>query len=198
MGGGGPQPPREASYFPDPGAFRAWLEEHHAECDELWVGYYKKATGRPSQTWSESVDQALCFGWIDGIRRSVDEERYVIRFTPRGPRSRWSRVNLEKYEALDAAGLVTPAGAAAFARRRPDEPAGYSYEHAEPSLAPEHLARFREQPEAWAFFESQPPGYRRTAIAWVNAAKREETRTRRVETLIDDSSRGLRIKQLRR
>jgi uncharacterized protein YdeI (YjbR/CyaY-like superfamily) len=187
-----------AVYFPDSKAFRSWLEGHHQDTDELWVGYHKKATGKPSMTWPESVDQALCFGWIDGIRKSVDEERYMIRFTPRRPNSHWSRVNLDKYEILLQDGLVEPEGIAAFERRKSDRTAQYSYEREEPALTPDQLTIFQQNPAAWVFFQAEPAGYRRTAVAWVNSAKREETRSRRLTTLITDSAQGLRIKQMRR
>lgn len=187
-----------AVYFDSPDAFRAWLEEHHASEDELWVGYWKVATGKPSLTWSESVDQALCFGWIDGLRHSVDAERYRIRFTPRRPTSHWSRVNLEKYAALAEQGLLAPAGIAAFEARKPDRQGQYSYEQREPEFTAEQLGAIKAEPEAWAFFREQPPGYRRSVKGWVNAAKRESTRARRMASVIADSKVGLRIKQLRR
>lgn len=188
----------EVRYFPDAEAFRAWLQEHHDRVDELWVGYYKKATGKPSMTWPESVAQALCFGWIDGLRKSVDEERYRIRFTPRKRSSHWSAVNVKMFEDLRVQGLVHPAGEAAFAARDPDRTARASYEQKAPAFDAEQEAAFRANPEAWAFFQEQPPGYRRTATWWVVSAERPETRARRLATLIEDSAAGLRIKQLRR
>jgi uncharacterized protein YdeI (YjbR/CyaY-like superfamily) len=179
-------------YFPSPAAFRAWLEAHHADADELWVGYHKRATGTPSLTWPESVDEALCFGWIDGLRRSVDDERYAIRFTPRRPTSRWSRVNLARVAVLTAEGRMRPAGIAAHAGRRPDadEPA----REERPDALPEaYAAAFRARDEAaWAFFQAQSAAYRRTAVGWILAAKREETRLRRVEEIADASAAGRR------
>jgi uncharacterized protein YdeI (YjbR/CyaY-like superfamily) len=182
----------EPTYFPSPSAFRAWLESHHAQADELWVGYHKRGTGTPSLTWPESVDEALCFGWIDGLRRSVDVERYAIRFTPRRQGSNWSRVNLGRVEALIAEGRMRPAGLAAYEGRRRDD-AGYSYEE-RPQELPEALARaFRDRNEAaWTFFQAQSPSYRRLAIGWVLAAKREETRLRRLEQIVEASAAGRR------
>jgi len=175
-------------YFPAPSAFRAWLEEHHASATELWVGYHKVGTGVPSMTWPESVDEALCFGWIDGLRRRVDEERYAIRFTPRRRGSVWSRVNLGRVEALIAEGRMMPAGLAAYAARRPGE-VGYAAAEG-PQELPEPYARtFRESDEAaWTFFMAQSPSYRRTAIGWVLDAKREETRLRRLAQIVEASA----------
>ncbi len=179
-------------YFPDPAAFRAWLEAHHTSAGSLWVGYHKKGTGTPSMTWPESVDEALCFGWIDGLRKRVDAQRYAIRFTPRRPGSNWSRVNLGRVEALIAEGRMRPAGMAAF-EARTREAAGYSYEE-RPQALPEAYARaFRERDtRAYAFFEAQSPSYRRTAIGWVLDAKREETRLRRLAQIIEASAAGRR------
>src|SRR5215212_10203172 len=188
----------EPVYFESPAAFRSWLEVHHETATELWVGFYKKGTGRPSMTWSESVDQALCFGWIDGIRRGVDAERYVMRFTPRKARSTWSKVNIAKVAELTAQGLMWPAGLRAFAQRDEANSGIYSFEQASRELPPEYAARFQEDAAAWVFFEAQPAGYRRTAIHWVVSAKREETRRKRLATLIEDSARGRRLAQLTR
>ena len=177
------------SYFRSPSEFRAWLETNHASSDELWVGYYKKGTGTPSMTWPESVDEALCFGWIDGLRRRIDDERYTIRFTPRRQGSNWSRVNLGRVEALIAEGRMRPAGLTAYEGRKADELAGYTYEE-RPQDLPEPYARsFRERDEAaWTFFLAQSPSYRRTAIGWVLSAKREETRLRRLEQIVEASA----------
>jgi len=179
-------------YFPAPAAFRAWLEEHHASATELWVGYHKVGTGTPSMTWPESVDEALCFGWIDGLRRRVDDQRYAIRFTPRRRGSVWSRVNLGRVEALIAEGRMRPAGLAVFEARRPDDD-GYTYETS-PDELPEPYARtFRETDEAaWTFFMDQSPSYRRTAIGWILAAKRDETRLRRLAQIVEASAAGRR------
>ncbi|MDH3207886.1 MAG: YdeI/OmpD-associated family protein [Gemmatimonadota bacterium] len=187
-----------ATFFPTPHDFRNWLAEHHDQADELWVGYYKKATGRPSMTWPESVDEALCYGWIDGLRRSIDEASYQIRFTPRRRGSHWSRVNLERVTVLTAEGRVTPAGLAVYEAREPEKAGRYSFEQAKAKLSSEQRTAFKANGAAWAFWTAQPPGYRKQATWWVVSAKREETRARRLGTLIQDSANGLRIKQLRR
>jgi len=175
-------------YFPAPATFRSWLEEHHASANELWVGYHKVGTGVPSMTWPESVDEALCFGWIDGLRRRVDDERYAIRFTPRRRGSVWSRVNLARVEALIAEGRMRPAGLAAFEARRPDE-VGYTYEKPPEEFPDVYERAFRESDEAaWNFFMAQSPSYRRTAIGWVLDAKREETRLRRLAQIVEASA----------
>jgi uncharacterized protein YdeI (YjbR/CyaY-like superfamily) len=185
------------TFFATPDDLRAWFEAHHRAESELVVGFYRKGSGRPSITWPESVDQALCFGWIDGVRRSLDEESYTIRFTPRTVRSTWSAVNIKRAQELIDEGLMRPAGLAAFEARGDDRSATYSYEqrHA-PVLPPEMERRFRANRQAWTFFGAQPPSYRRTAIYWVTSAKKEETRQRRLATLIEDSAHGRRISQL--
>ena len=186
-------------YFASPAEFRAWLALHHDSERELLVGFHKKGTGRPSMTWAESVDEALCYGWIDGVRRSVDAERYTIRFTPRTASSTWSLVNVRRAEALIESGRMQPAGMRAFEARQPDRTGVYSFEQrAEAALDGAMVERFRANEAAWAFWEAQPPGYRRTATWYVASAKKEETRTRRLDRLIDDSAAGRRIKELRR
>jgi len=185
------------TFFATPDEFRAWLEAHHGTETELVVGFHKKGSGRPSITWPESVDQALCFGWIDGIRRSLDEESYTIRFTPRKPRSTWSAVNINRARELIDEGLMRPAGLAAFEARADDRSAIYSYEQRHSAvLPPEMEERFRANRAAWRFFEAQPPSYRKTAIYWVTSAKKVETRQKRLTTLIEDSANGRRISQL--
>ena len=179
-------------YFASNTEFRNWLEAHHASADELWVGYHKRGTGTPSMTWPESVDEALCFGWIDGLRKSVDAERYAIRFTPRRPGSNWSRVTLARVEVLTAAGRMRPAGAAALEARKPeaDEP---SYADRPEELPEPYVVAFRERdPAAWAFFQAQSRSYRRLAIGWILAAKREETRLRRLDEIFEASATGRR------
>lgn len=184
-------------FFTSPAEFRAWLENHHASATELWVGFHKKATGRPSLTWPESVDEALCFGWIDGLRRSFDPESYAIRFTPRKATSTWSVVNVRRMAELSDAGRVRPAGLAAFERRRDKETGSYSFEQRQTvELGASYEKRFRSRRAAWSFFATQPPGYRRTATWWVVSAKREETRLRRLETLIECSADRRRLPQL--
>jgi uncharacterized protein YdeI (YjbR/CyaY-like superfamily) len=188
----------EATYFASPEAFRRWLERHHASATELWVGFHKRATGRPSMTWPESVDEALCFGWIDGIRKRVDDDRYVIRFTPRRSRSIWSLVNLRRVKALIEAGRMCPAGLAAYEARDPKRSGLYSFERAAAQFSPSQEKRLRANARAWAFFESRPPWYRRVATHWVTSAKQEATRERRLEALIRDSAAGLQVGPLRR
>jgi uncharacterized protein YdeI (YjbR/CyaY-like superfamily) len=186
-------------FFATPGHFRRWLLRHHESERELWVGFYKKGSGRPSITWPESVDEALCFGWIDGVRKTLDAESYVIRFTPRRRGSTWSNVNTKRAEALIRSGRMQPAGLRAFEARSPQNAGRYSFEQkATARLSAAEEARFRAQPEAWRFFQSQPPGYRRIVLWWIVSAKQEATRARRLRTLIDDSAAGRRIAQLRR
>src|SRR3954465_6317392 len=184
-------------FFRSPEEFRRWLQVNHATATELWVGFYKKDSGNRSITWPQSVDEALCVGWIDGIRKRLDGDSYVIRFTPRKPASIWSAVNIKRMGARQAEGRVPPAGAAAFARRRDDKSAIYSYERRHTAeLTDEHARRFQANAAAWEFFQAQPPWYRRTATHWVISAKKEETREKRLATLIDDSAHGRTIAQL--
>ena len=186
------------TFFPTPAHFRAWLEEHHARTDHLWVGYYRKGTGRPSVTWEDTVDEALCFGWVDGIRKSHDDQSYMIRFTPRKPRSVWSQRNIDLVQRLTAEGRMRAEGLAAFAFKDVHPDSGYATATFDEALPNQMLARFKETAGAWAFFQDQPTGYRRQAARWVTSAKREDTRERRFATLMADSADGLRIKQLRR
>jgi uncharacterized protein YdeI (YjbR/CyaY-like superfamily) len=184
---------REPVFFDSPAAFRRWLEAHSATETELWAGYYKRATGRPSMTWPESVDQALCYGWIDGLRRSLGEDAYTIRFTPRKRGSNWSAVNIARVGELAALGLMMPAGLAAFAARDDERSRVYSYEREKAALEPEQEGRLRADPDAWRFWEAQQPSYRRVAAWWVVSAKRPETRERRLQQLIAESAAGRRI-----
>jgi uncharacterized protein YdeI (YjbR/CyaY-like superfamily) len=188
----------DPTFFPTPDDFRGWLVEHHAGVDELWVGFYRKSTGRPSITWPESVDEALCFGWIDGIRKTVDEEAYMIRFTPRRSGSHWSRVNLERVTVLIEERRMSPAGMAAYEARDPEKSARYSYERETAAFTKAQLGRLRANRQAWKFWQAQPAGSRKQVTAWVTTAKKEETRERRLATLVEDCANGLRIKQLRR
>jgi uncharacterized protein YdeI (YjbR/CyaY-like superfamily) len=191
--------PHDVRFFAAPDAWRAWLEAHHADAREVWVGYHKRATGRPSLTWAESVDQALCFGWIDGIRKRIDDDSYAIRFTPRKARSVWSKVNVARVEELSRLGLMRPAGLAAFAARDDARSGVYSFEQEEePRLSGEQEAAFRANRDAWAWWEAAAPSYKRAATWWVVSAKREETRARRLATLIADSAQGRRIALLAR
>ena len=184
----------QPAYFSSPAEFRAWLEAHHATASELLVGFWKRGTGQPTLTWPESVDEALCFGWIDGVRRRVDDERYTIRFTPRKPRSNWSAVNIRRVAELAELGRMTPAGQKVFDERVTSKQ--YSYEAQPSTLTPEYEATFRKQKKAWTYFQSEAPWYRRTATHWVMSAKKEETRERRLAELIASSAAGHRIKQL--
>jgi uncharacterized protein YdeI (YjbR/CyaY-like superfamily) len=187
----------QARFFASPEEWRAWLDEHHQSETEVLVGYRKRGTGRPSLTWPESVDEALCFGWIDGVRRRIDDERYSIRFTPRQARSRWSKVNVERVAELEAAGRMRPAGVAAFEART--EEGTYSYEqHRKAALDEERERRLRDDEAAWAFFSAQPPWYRRAAIHWVMSAKRDATRDRRLSQLVEDSANGRTVPPLSR
>ncbi len=184
-------------FFASPAEFRAWLEENHATAEELVVGFHKRSTGRPTMTWTESVREALCFGWIDGIRRSLGEEGYTIRFTPRRTRSIWSARNVQHVEELIAEGRMRPAGLAAYEARSPERTGIYAFEQRHSvRLEREQEERFRADPAAWDFFHEQPPSYRQTAIFWVVSAKREETRARRLEQLIADSAAGRRLARL--
>jgi uncharacterized protein YdeI (YjbR/CyaY-like superfamily) len=191
--------PANVTFFATPADFRAWLAQHHQDQEELWVGYYKKDSGRPSITWPESVDEALCFGWIDGLRRSIDQTSYTIRFTPRRPRSNWSEVNVKRVEELSAAGRMQPAGMAAFAQRSAANSGVYSYEQRKAAALDEaEEQRFRANQAAWEYFQAQPPSYRSTAIWWVVSAKKEATRRSRLARLIDDSQHGRAVPPLAR
>jgi len=174
-------------FFKDAAQFRNWLEPRHKERKELVVGFYKKDSGKPSITWPESVDVALCFGWIDGVRRRIDEVSYSIRFTPRKSRSVWSAVNIKRAEQLTAEGLMHPAGIEAFAARVAERSAIYSFEQEEIAFEAEQEKQFRANEVAWVFFKSQPRWYQRAATWWVINAKREETRARRLAKLIESS-----------
>lgn len=190
--------PETAVFFESRDAFIAWLDEHHADVPALWVGLYKKGSGRVNMTWPESVDAALCFGWIDGQGKSLGEEARAIRFTPRRKGSIWSAVNVRRIGELAEQGMVRPAGHAAFAARREDRTGIYSHEQEMPEFDAAQLAAFQSNPVAWEYFSARPPSYRKAAIWWVISAKREETRERRLQTLIEDSAQGRLLKQLQR
>lgn len=189
--------PDGITHFDSPDAFRGWLKQYHAERDELWVGFWKKSTLRPSITWPESVDEALCFGWIDGIRKSVNDEAYTIRFTPRRSGSTWSLRNIQRYKALEAEGRIEPAGAEAHRVRTEENSGRFSFEQETPALSDDYLARLQSDAAAWADWQSRPPGYRRQVAHWVMSANRESTRERRLEALIEDSAAGRKVKPLR-
>jgi len=190
--------PETAVFFESRDAFIAWLDENHEDVPALWVKLYKKGSGRVNMTWPESVDAALCFGWIDGQGKSLGEEATTIRFTPRRKGSIWSAVNVRRFGELAELGMVRPAGHAAFAARREDRTAIYSHEQESIEFDAAQLAAFQGNPAAWEFFEAQTPSYRRAAIWSVISAKREETRERRLRTLIEDSAQGRLLKQFQR
>ncbi len=186
-------------FFARPADFRGWLEKHHADTAELWVGFYKKDSGRPSITWPESVDEALCVGWIDGLRKSIDAHSYTIRFTARRPGSIWSAVNTRRAKALIEEGRMRPAGLRAFDGRDPAKTNLYSFEQrAAAKLDPALEKRFRANRKAWTFFEAQPAGYRRLSLFRVMSAKQQQTRERRLETLIRECAAERRMEPMRR
>jgi len=186
------------TFFPTPLDFRAWLEAHHDKFPELVVGFYKKDSGKPSITWPESVDAALCFGWIDGVRRSIDETSYTIRFTPRRPTSTWSAVNIKRIQQLKKTGLMHPAGLKAFAARSEKKSGIYSYEQRKSAkFTREQGKQFRANKSAWDFFRSQAPWYQRLTTYWVISAKKEETKLNRLSVLIDHSQNRRTLPQLR-
>jgi uncharacterized protein YdeI (YjbR/CyaY-like superfamily) len=183
----------EPTFFSTQDDFRQWLEKNHDKQDELLVGFWKLDTGKPSMTWSESVDQALCFGWIDGVRRRIDDESYSIRFTPRRPRSVWSAINIAKVENLKAKGLMHSSGLEAYDKRDEARSVIYSYENRPRELDPEFEKQFKKNKKAWAFFQSLPPGYRRQMIYWVVSARSESTRLKRLEQFIEACEQGKRL-----
>jgi len=187
------------TFFATPARFRAWLKAHHRTETELLVGLYKKGSGKPSITWPEAVDEALCVGWIDGVRRSLGDEAYSIRFTPRRPGSIWSSVNVARVAELTKLGRMSPVGLRAFEARKPKRTGVYSFERkSEARLTPEEDRRLRSNRAAAAFFESQPPWYRRAALHWIVSAKRDETRRQRLDQLIGDSAESRTVPPLTR
>jgi uncharacterized protein YdeI (YjbR/CyaY-like superfamily) len=188
----------EPIFFPNTVSLRRWFEDNHLKAIELVVGYYKLSAKKETITWSESVDEALCFGWIDGIRRSIDEERYQIRFTPRKPGSNWSAVNIEKVENLIRSGKMREAGLKAYSRRKEKKSRVYSYETAREFHLPEEMAaEFMKNTTAWDYFQSQAPSYRKITIRWVLTAKQDATRLKRLNELISSSAAGDWIKGMR-
>jgi uncharacterized protein YdeI (YjbR/CyaY-like superfamily) len=182
-------------FFKSPSDLRKWFDRHHATESELWVGYYKKDSGKPSITWPQSVDEALCFGWIDGIRKSIDDVSYKIRFTPRKRRSIWSAVNIKRAGELLEQGLMHPAGLKAFQAREENRSGIYSYEQRSPELADQYAKQLKKNLTAWKFFQAQPPSYRKAANWYVVSARKEETRLKRLDSLIEYSAEGQRIPQ---
>jgi uncharacterized protein YdeI (YjbR/CyaY-like superfamily) len=186
-------PAADVRFFKTPAELRRWFAKHHASEDFLWVGFYKKDTGEPSVTWPESVDEALVVGWIDGIRKRIDEQRYKIRFTPRRRGSVWSAINIARVEELAKAGRMRPAGLDAFALRRENRSGIYSYEQRAAALPEPYAAMLAANKRAEAFFAAQPPSYRKLACWWVVCAKQEETRSKRLGKLIDACIAGKRL-----
>jgi uncharacterized protein YdeI (YjbR/CyaY-like superfamily) len=187
------------TFFKSPLAFREWLEKNHLKAKELPVGFYKKGSGKPSITWPESVDEALCFGWIDGVRKSIDETSYTIRFTPRRAQSIWSAINIKRASELSDGGAMRPAGLRAFEARQESKSGIYAYEQrAAAKLCDADERQFQADAAAWKYFQAQAPWYRRTATWWVVSAKKEETRLRRLGILIESSAQGRSIGPLTR
>jgi len=184
------------TFFKTQSDFRKWFVKNHEKVAELLVGFYKKSSGKPSITWPESVDEALCFGWIDGVRRNIDTESYSIRFTPRRRRSIWSAINIKRAEELTELDLMYPSGLKAFEKRDEKKSKIYSYENKDKKLSAAYQKKFKANKKAWTYFKSQPPWYQRTSSHWVISAKQETTRLRRLETLIKDSENGTIIKPL--
>jgi uncharacterized protein YdeI (YjbR/CyaY-like superfamily) len=186
----------EVRFFSTPDHFRKWLQKNHNKANELWVGYYKKSSGKPSITWPESVDQALCFGWIDGIRKSIDAESYKIRFTPRKPSSHWSKINVNKVSELKKQGLMMPAGLKAFKKMRKDNSKEASYEQKVVEIPVAYFRQFRKNKKAWKYYQQQTPSYRKITTWWIISAKKEETRIKRLNKLIKDSEINQKISPL--
>ena len=181
------------TFFQRPAAFRTWLEKHHTRADEVWVGFYKKDSGKPSMTWPESVDEALCYGWIDGVRKSIDDISYVIRFTPRKASSIWSSVNIKRARTLVDQGQMQPAGLKAFQARKENKSGIYSYEQRSVELEEPYRQLLKNNRAAWAFFQAQPASYRKMVSWWIISAKQAETRLKRLERLVRYSAQGQRL-----
>lgn len=183
------------TFFATPRAFRTWLQANAATATELLMGFHKVDSGTPSMTWPQSVDEALCFGWIDGVRKRIDDVSYTVRFTPRKPTSIWSAVNIAKYRQLEADGRMTPAGAAAFAHRSEEKSVVYAYEQAETAtFSADELRAFKRNKAAWTFFEATPPSYRKTVLHWVTGAKKDQTRATRFAQLVDACAASKRLR----
>lgn len=183
----------ELKFFASPARFRQWLERNHDKKSELWVGFHKKLSGKKSITYPEAVDEALCYGWIDGVRKTIDANSYMTRFSPRRPKSIWSRINIMRVGELKKMDRMMPAGLKAFETRDPEHSGRYSFENAPREFVDQYQERFRKKRKAWEYFQAQPPGYKKMAIFWVMSAKKEETRLRRLDQLIDASLQGVRI-----
>lgn len=183
----------DPKFFKTPSDFRKWLAANHTTAKELWVGFYKKDSGKPSITWPESVDEALCFGWIDGLRKTIEAESYKIRFSPRKPTSIWSAINIRNAERLIKQKRMQPAGLQAFEKRKEYRSGIYSYEQRSAELVEPYSGKLKRNKAAWKFFQSQPAGYRKQMNWWIVSAKQEETRLKRLDKLIEVSARGQRL-----
>ena len=183
----------QAKFFTTPEKFREWLERNHDSATELLLGFHKKSSGKKSVTYAEALDEALCFGWIDGVRKNLNETSYTIRFTPRKPTSIWSNINVNHVERLQKAGRMHAAGLEAYERRSPERTGIYSFENRPRELAPEYEKIFRQHKAAWKFFQEQPPGYKRLMVFYTMSAKKEETRLRRLKQVIESSEKGVRL-----
>jgi uncharacterized protein YdeI (YjbR/CyaY-like superfamily) len=188
----------QPKFFTSPEQFRQWLERNHDSATELLVGFHKRSSGKKSITYAEALDEALCFGWIDGVRKNLNETSYTIRFTPRKPRSIWSLINVNHVERLLKEGRMQPAGLEAYERRDSKRTGIYSFENAPRELSPEFEKTFRQNKAAWKFFQAQPPGYKRLLIFRTMSAKKEETRLRRLKQLIESSEKGIRLDTLKK
>jgi len=183
-------------FFPTQKDMRKWFKKNHKKEKELFAGFYKVSTGKPSITWSQSVDEALCFGWIDGIRRSVDDESYCIRFTPRNPKSNWSAINIKKVEELTKLGVMKPEGLAAFSFRKEEKSKISAYENPAIDFSKSYEKKLKTNKQAWNYFQSKSPSYRKTTTRWVMSAKQEETRLKRLNELIKDCTFSKKIKAM--
>jgi uncharacterized protein YdeI (YjbR/CyaY-like superfamily) len=180
-------------FFPDQNEFRQWLDKNFKTQSELLVGFYRVDSGKPSMTWSQSVDEAICYGWIDGIRKSIDKNSYCIRFTPRKPSSNWSKININKVEALKQKGLMTPAGLEAYHKKKDENSGIYSYENETEKLTSHFEEIFRSSGPAWEFFINQAPSYKKMVIRWIMSARQEKTKLARLEKAINESTKQKRI-----
>jgi uncharacterized protein YdeI (YjbR/CyaY-like superfamily) len=185
------------TFFKGQNELRKWFEKNHHKEKEIWVGFYKKDSGKANYSWSQSVDQALCFGWIDGIRKSIDENSYMIRFTPRNPKSNWSTINIKKIKELTKLGLMDPAGVEAYKKREDKRSEVYSFEQDNVKLSKKYELIFKSSKKAWKFFQSLPPSTKKPSIWWVMSAKKEETKLRRLDILIKSSEKEEKIPPLR-
>jgi len=183
-------------FFPTQKEMHKWFEKNHKKEKELFAGYYKVSTGKPSITWSQSVDEALCFGWIDGVRRSVNDDSYCIRFTPRKPKSNWSAINIKKVEELTRFGLMKPEGLTAFSFRKEEKSKIYAYENPAVGFEKSYEKKFKANKQAWNYFQSKSPSYQKTTTRWVMSAKQEETRLKRLNELIKDCALSKKIKAM--